>query len=93
MNANTNAWLNAISIQVDLNRLIIPKEQKSIKLLNLRINKKYYALFLTLPKGCNAARCDEELGHCVIGLYDETMGCSSDIKTIYEIKEKGTPSM
>merc|ERR1712126_653053 len=35
-----------------------------------------------INSGCNAARCDEELGHCVIGFYDETMGCSSDTKNI-----------
>ena len=49
-------------------------------------------MFSPLPLECNAARCDEDLGHCVTGVYDETNGCSSGIKTIYEIKEKGTPS-
>ena len=41
---------------------------------------------------CNAARCDKQLGHCVIGIYDETKGCSNGVKSIYEIKERGTPS-
>ena len=47
---------------------------------------------MTFLSDCNAARCDEDMSHCVIGVYDETNGCSSDIKRIYEIKEKGTPS-
>ena len=51
-----------------------------------------YLLFLWIILECNAARCDVELGHCVIGIYDETKGCTSNVKTQYEIKEKGTPS-
>ena len=41
---------------------------------------------------CNAARCDAQLGYCVIGKYDETKGCADEKKSVYEIKEKGTPS-
>ena len=55
----------------------------------LQTYKKHFK-WITIE--CNAARCDDVLGHCVIGIYDETKGCTSNVKTQYEIKEKGTPS-
>ena len=54
--------------------------------------QNYKLHFQLIILECNAARCDVELGHCVIGVYDETKGCASNVKTQYEIKEKGTPS-
>ena len=37
-------------------------------------------------------RCDDDLGHCVIGIYDEAKGCDGKERTTFRIKEKATPS-
>ena len=41
---------------------------------------------------CTAGRCDEKLGYCIIGHYDETKPCGDEEKEMFYMKEKGTPS-
>ena len=47
---------------------------------------------INLHLDCNVGRCDDDLGHCMIGIYDETKGCDGKERTTFRIKEKATPS-
>ena len=55
------------------------------------VNVLWLITFISILE-CNAARCDTILGYCVIGKYDKTKECNGQKKSVYEIKEKGTPS-
>ena len=61
-----------------------------MKIISVPVLKVYNNVHLYLD--CNVGRCDDDLGHCVIGIYDETKGCDGEERTTFRIKEKATPS-
>ena len=64
--------------------------RKTVLIILIPVLNIYQHINLYLD--CNVGRCDDDLGHCVIGIYDETKGCDGKERTTFRIKEKATPS-